>query len=439
MKLVLAITILIFSCLSYSQPVNDNCSNATYLCPNTPVNATNIGATAQTCAGCEDTQLFACLIANNSIWFKFFTNDVGGIANVTLDNIVYNDVALGRAEDIEIAVYEMGTPCVPSTYSEVINCGNTHNTNAATTFSISTNNLNPNTMYYIIVDGIDFGAGVTAPGEATFDITVSGPSVIRPTPSIALTTLTTNICKGDLVTLTATRSSDCILDSTFNWTQNGTVIAVTSVDTFQTNLINDGDYIGVYTVCDSVCGGTSPNDSILFSVLELTLDAGVSQTILDGESTNLNGSTNSTNYTVSWTPDITLNNSSIINPVASPNSTTTYFMTITDTVNGCSDTDSVTITVDPQLKIPDTFTPNGDGVNDTWEIVTADQYPNCEIIIYNRWGTVVFRSNGYPQSKWWNGTSKNGNELSPGAYFYYIDFKDPAHPDPYRGTINLVR
>lgn len=443
MKVLLAIISLIYSFLLFAQTVNDNCSNATYLCPNDPVTATNIDATVQTCAGCEDDLLVLtnCLTPDNTIWFRFITNDVGGVVTVNMDNIVYNTDTNARAQDLEIIVYEMSTPCVPSTYNSVItNCADTNNnTEGASTFSINTIALNPNTVYYILVDGIGFGPGIFFPGEATFDISVTGAGVVRPNPTITVSAPTTNICKGDLVTLTATRSSDCILDSTINWTINGSIVASTQVDTFQTNAINDGDYLGVYTICDTVCGGNSPIDSIQFSVLELVLDAGVDQTIVDGESVNLNGTTNSVNYTVDWVPGTSLSNSTVINPVASPTATTTYYMTITDTVNGCSDTDSVTITVDPQLKIPDTFTPNGDGINDTWEIVTADQYPNCEIIVYNRWGAVVFKSIGYNQAKWWNGTSKNGKELSSGAYFYYVDLKDPTHPEPYRGTVNLVR
>ncbi len=434
MRYFFSAIILLFSGLLLAQPANDNCADAEFLCPNVTVSGTNVDATVQMCAGCED--LFTgCDIHQNTVWYKFRTNSTGGIVTVDLANIVYV-VEPGRTEDLYLFVYSFTTECIPSTYGVVFDCSipNFASIGGANAFSLNTDPLNPDTEYYIVISGA-IGA---LPGEATYDITVSGPAVERPNPTIEITANDTTICKGDLVTLQASKT-DCVVDSTFIWTINGSIVATTTVDTFQTNAINDGEFVGVYSVCDTICQLAVPIDSIQFDVLELTLDAGVDETILAGESVILSGSTNSTNFTVDWVPGSTLSNSTILGPVATPSTTTTYFMTINDTVNGCSDSDSVTITVDPVLKIPDTFTPNGDGINDTWEIIKIEEYPNCEIFIYNRWGSVVYKTIGYPQSKWWNGTSKNGKELSPGAYFYYIDLKDPEHPEPYRGTINLVR
>jgi gliding motility-associated-like protein len=51
------------------------------------------------------------------------------------------------------------------------------------------------------------------------------------------------------------------------------------------------------------------------------------------------------------------------------------------------------------------FSPNNDGINDELEIRNTEQFPGCEVTIYNRWGEVVFYSKGY--SKPWNGTYRN--------------------------------
>ncbi len=73
------------------------------------------------------------------------------------------------------------------------------------------------------------------------------------------------------------------------------------------------------------------------------------------------------------------------------------------------------------LSIPNTFTPNGDGINDTWVIQDLEYYPKSTINIFNRWGQKVFTSIGYPIP--WDGTYQ-GKTLSSGTYYYIIDPKN---------------
>jgi gliding motility-associated-like protein len=73
------------------------------------------------------------------------------------------------------------------------------------------------------------------------------------------------------------------------------------------------------------------------------------------------------------------------------------------------------------LVIPNTFTPNGDGVNDTWNIKNMDNYPNSSVNIFNRWGQKLYTSIGYPIP--WDG-KYNGSALPAGTYYYIIDPKN---------------
>ncbi|WP_121810880.1 gliding motility-associated C-terminal domain-containing protein [Mucilaginibacter kameinonensis] len=75
--------------------------------------------------------------------------------------------------------------------------------------------------------------------------------------------------------------------------------------------------------------------------------------------------------------------------------------------------------------IPNAFTPNGDGVNDTWRITGLAAYPNCTVNVFNRYGAGIFRSVGY--SKDWNG-SFNGYVLPSGTYYYVVDLKNGSKP-----------
>ncbi|MFD2874394.1 gliding motility-associated C-terminal domain-containing protein [Mucilaginibacter ximonensis] len=67
--------------------------------------------------------------------------------------------------------------------------------------------------------------------------------------------------------------------------------------------------------------------------------------------------------------------------------------------------------------IPNTFTPNGDGINDLWDIKYLKNYPNCTVKIYNRNGEQLYYSHGYGHP--WNGTYNN-QPLPFGSYYYVI-------------------
>jgi gliding motility-associated-like protein len=71
--------------------------------------------------------------------------------------------------------------------------------------------------------------------------------------------------------------------------------------------------------------------------------------------------------------------------------------------------------------IPNTFTPNNDGVNDKWIIEHLDSYPGAIVEVYNSVGALVFRSVGYNLP--WDGSYK-GTILPLGTYYYVIDPKN---------------
>ncbi|MDB5004874.1 MAG: Gliding motility-associated C-terminal protein [Mucilaginibacter sp.] len=93
------------------------------------------------------------------------------------------------------------------------------------------------------------------------------------------------------------------------------------------------------------------------------------------------------------------------------------------------------LTVEPQqLIVANAFTPNGDGVNDTWDIKNIAQYPNCTINIFTRYGEKVFYSSGYITA--WNG-KHNGANLPVGAYYYIINLNNGAKQ--ITGSLTIIR
>jgi gliding motility-associated-like protein len=87
------------------------------------------------------------------------------------------------------------------------------------------------------------------------------------------------------------------------------------------------------------------------------------------------------------------------------------------------------------LFIPEAFSPNGDLINDYWNIGNIDSYPNAEVTIYNRWGQSVWKSeSGYHHP--WDGKS-NGINLPVDSYHYVIDLHNRSKPIV--GEITIVR
>ncbi|MEZ4903128.1 MAG: gliding motility-associated C-terminal domain-containing protein [Spirosomataceae bacterium] len=123
--------------------------------------------------------------------------------------------------------------------------------------------------------------------------------------------------------------------------------------------------------------------------------------------------------TILWFPSIGLNNSQVSRPMASPDRTTVYKATIT-TKEGCTAEAETKITV-IDLDIPNGFTPNSDGVNDTWAIAGIQDYPNCTVEIFNRWGNTIFSSKGYQTP--WDGLW-NGQQVPVGTYYYQIYLRE---------------
>jgi len=93
-----------------------------------------------------------------------------------------------------------------------------------------------------------------------------------------------------------------------------------------------------------------------------------------------------------------------------------YTITATDS-NFCSNSDSVFVKVLFVPKVPNAFSPNGDGINDKWEIKYLNDYPECTVEIFTRTGQMIFQSYGYTTP--WDGTY-HGSALPIGTYYYII-------------------
>jgi len=150
----------------------------------------------------------------------------------------------------------------------------------------------------------------------------------------------------------------------------------------------------------------------------------------DGEiRLNVTGGVVGTDYIYKWSDNSTSRNISVITKGF-------YKVTVMD-LNGCSIQDSVN--VEPLNKncliIPNAISPNGDLINDVWNIGLIELYPAMEIKIFNRWGEIIWRSGkGYPHP--WDGRSK-GHSLPIDSYHYIIDLHNGSKPTI--GNVTIVK
>lgn len=168
-------------------------------------------------------------------------------------------------------------------------------------------------------------------------------------------------------------------------------------------------------------------------------------TICYGDTVQLDGN-GGQNYL--WQPNLFLNNGNnrIKNPVSTPNESILYTLTVI-AENGCTDEATIAINVQNdgceidlnKIFVPNTITPNRDGINDNWEIPAIADLQDYSVTIFTDHGAIVFDKIGYQNE--FNGIAKiNGyfkNELPTGTYYYVIQH---INSDSKRtGTITIIR
>lgn len=140
-----------------------------------------------------------------------------------------------------------------------------------------------------------------------------------------------------------------------------------------------------------------------------------------------------TDLSFKWLPSSFLNSDTARNPISLPIDDITYTLELTG-IGGCTITDDVFIKVLKSPLVPNAFSPNGDGVHDTWAIKYIESYPGATIQVFNRYGQTVFSSVGYPRN--WDGTF-NGSALPIGTYYYVIDPKNGRKT--VSGSVTIIR
>lgn len=250
-------------------------------------------------------------------------------------------------------------------------------------------------------------------------------------PPVASFTSDTLICEGNCITYTNTTTGG---GASYVWTfQGGTpsssaqtnpTVCYSDSGTYQTTLIATNTY-GVDTVSQMVTVQPSPY-----------VDAGFNESINAGVSVNLNAfGSGGSSYV--WTPPYGLSCTDCQDPIASPDSSTMYYVTLTNSL-GCSSTDSlyIDVTLVEAIGVPSAFSPNGDGVNDVLKVEGAG-ISKLDFKVYNRYGQLVFEATS--QTTTWDGTF-NGKPLNPGVFAYVVSYTlYSGEEGVLKGNVTLVK
>lgn len=227
-------------------------------------------------------------------------------------------------------------------------------------------------------------------------------------------------------------------------TNNGGIITNINSPNTSSTLAGSGWFDFIWTISNSSCPLNSDtlrvlsmqnptifqNDTVVCIESDLvTLSASipfVGQTV-NWDVISGSGTVSSPNTVTTDVFDFGIGNSLVMYSVSHP-ACPTLTDTIVVTASLCSDFDPV---------IPTVFTPgNFDGKNDVFAIdFLANVYPECYVVIFNRWGSVVYESIGYDIP--WDGKHK-GEDLPMGTYFYRIELND-GNGEVLKGDISIIR
>lgn len=296
---------------------------------------------------------------------------------------------------------------------------------------------------------ISFSAAGLNTGSYTYTLTVSSPEgcvsaattasvqiISLPNSSFSLSPL--SICQNSNASLTIDSPQS---GTTYDWNIGG-------VSVNNSNPVNIPSTItstpGTYSVTVVAAIGTCSNSSTeTLTVNILPTVSLINNNITDcpGTDVHIDIASPVNSYTYSWSYNNTSignGNSISISSIGNGN-TGIYLITVTDTLGCVASTTAVVNTKNCEIFIPEIFTPNGDGKNDTFVIKHIEDYPNNDLKIFNRWGNLVYEKKGYNNE--FDGHANvndavGSDKLPVGTYYVVLEFND-GKTETYKGYLQL--
>jgi len=237
----------------------------------------------------------------------------------------------------------------------------------------------------------------------------------------------------------AATPTDGGVSPSFQWMVNGVDAGVDSV-VFMTDSLRDGGVVSCVMTSSGSCSAPVASNAIAMTVEASPTIVAIrpaDTVIAFGQSVGLVSVVAGPVVSYAWTPSVGLNSVVMADPVAMPEVTTVYRLTVMSPV-GCLATDSVKVEVYRRFTLPNAFTPNGDGHNDVFRIPPGVGAGLVRFEVYNRLGGRVFFTANVSQG--WDGTV-GGIRQPAGEYIWDIEYVDVLTGKRVRmnGTVVLVR
>jgi len=311
---------------------------------------------------------------------------------------------------LPISVIATGGPA-PYTYSWTNSNGGPIGSNSPT---INVQGLQTDTFYVSVTDSCNL---VTV--TDTIIVTVNIPPLTLTVPN------DTTLCPGESITLTAIGGGGQP-GYNYTWNPGGNTQSITvSPTTTTTYIVSMVDSCNTITMFDSVVVNTD------YTPMTLTMNPVESVCLGEPMSVSAGVINGTAPYSFNWTEGT---NNYSGNPISFPTETPGIFTLNLVVTDQCGNQEIGNVDVEViacQIIVPNVFTPNGDGSNDFLVFENLEYYPNNKLVVYNRWGNIVYEKSGY-QNDW------NGGDATDGTYFFLLELgnvKNTLH----KGNITLIR
>lgn len=284
---------------------------------------------------------------------------------------------------------------------------------------LKTANVSGTVLYTISPKSGDVGGCV---GK---DFTVS--VTLHPVPNPIVSSNVIGICKGASVQITTQLDETNFPNTLYTWSdgqkKKNITVKPTSTSDFRLTATSNG------------CTSKEDTIKVLVDLNVPKADAGKDFILCRYDTATLQA-TGGKSYL--WEDQLGIVNKNSANPKVAPVVSTIYKVHVIN--DYCETVDEIEVLIDRclkelQTKIPQIFTPNGDNANDAFTIIDIDYFTKSNLIVFNRWGNIVYQAAPYVNS--WDGKNENGDELPDGTYYYSLDLGN-GH-EPYKGFVVITR
>ncbi|MBC7937182.1 MAG: PKD domain-containing protein [Rhizobacter sp.] len=295
----------------------------------------------------------------------------------------------------------------------------------------NTSTVKDPTHIYTAVGPYNVKLQVTSGAGCVHDTTIV-LNTIHPQPKADFDISRAAICLGDDISFNSTSNGGdgTITDWSWNFDDGSAPSALQNPSHLYTTANN-------YNVSHFITNSFGCNSDTTRKPFKVyappTVNGGADVYVLEGGTGTLEPVYTGEDNIYLWSPSDYLNSTTVPRPVTKPLTDITYTITVSNP-GGCTQSAQVIVKLLKGPNIPNTFSPNGDGINDRWIIEYLDTYPNCKVLVFTRTGQKVYESRGYKVP--WNGTI-NGKTLPLDTYYYIIEPENGRKP--VTGYITIIK